>query len=125
MPPIMDKMTDRLAGFNMGTLALLHAGYPDRPILIAGDHAIGNPSISSVHRSRHRIEPQTEAGTHPEIEEGNQAAGENDQRRRTPESLRHDPLPDHMRFFSCYLADGRRASRTLQRSSNGTIGTVL
>ena len=78
-------------------------------------------------RSRHRIEPQPEAGTHPEIEEGNQAAGENDQRRRTPvfESLSHDPLPDHRRFFSCPLADGRPPSRTIQRSSNGMIGKVL
>ncbi len=48
MPPIMDKMTDRLAGLTLGPLALLHAGYPDRPILIAGDHAIGNPSASST-----------------------------------------------------------------------------
>ena len=50
MPPIMDNMTDRLAGLTLGTLALLHAGYPDRPILIARDHAIEKPSPSSMQR---------------------------------------------------------------------------
>ncbi len=48
MPPIMDNMTDRLAGLTLGTLALLHAGYPDRPVLIASGHAIGNPSASGM-----------------------------------------------------------------------------
>ena len=48
MPPIMDKMTDRLAGLTLGTLALLHAGYPYRPILIASGHAIGNPFASGM-----------------------------------------------------------------------------
>ncbi len=48
MPPIMDNMTDRLAGLTLGTLALLHAGYRDHPILIASGHAIGNPFASGM-----------------------------------------------------------------------------
>ena len=36
MPPTVDNKTDRLAGLTLGTLALLHAGYADRPIVIAG-----------------------------------------------------------------------------------------
>ena len=49
MPPTMDNRTDRLVGLTLGILALLHAGYPDRPIVIASHHTIGNPSPSSVH----------------------------------------------------------------------------
>ena len=49
MPPTMDNMTDRLAGLTLGILALLHAGDPDRPIVIARGHAIGNPFAFGMH----------------------------------------------------------------------------
>ena len=49
MPPTVDNKTDRLSGLTLATLALLHAGYPYRRIVIARGQAIGNPSVSGMH----------------------------------------------------------------------------